>query len=149
MVRLENLERGVWYKNVNISGTVGLIYFILDTIYLRVCPTTRWHHLCGDDVTAVCTGAQNISRVCFLAENKERYNLEWFLSVFLDVQCPAYCNPVVFSLLWCEKIDLLLFIENKISLRQESFIPALPPWFIMKTAWHFQVDFITQLFIKC
>ena len=64
------------YKSVNISGTVGLIYFILDTIYLRVFPTTRWHCFCSNDVTGVCTGAQNISGVHFLAENKERYNLE-------------------------------------------------------------------------
>ena len=39
--------------------------------------------------------------------------------------CPVssilYCNPVIFSLLPCEKIDLLLFIENKSSLRKESF----------------------------
>ena len=23
---------------------------ILDTIYLKVCPTTRWHHFCGIDI---------------------------------------------------------------------------------------------------
>ena len=42
-----------------------------------------------------------------------------------------------------------VFKENKSSSRGKSSLPSqLPPWFIMKTAWHFQVDFTTQLFIN-
>ena len=76
----------------------------LDTIYLRVYPTTKWHCFCSNDVTG-CTWECKMHPGWFSGlentHNKDRYNLEWFLSVFLDVQCLAYCNPVVFSLL-CE-----------------------------------------------
>ena len=105
MVRIgENFRREVWYKNINISGTVSPIYFIFGHNILGGGPTTRWHHFHSDDVTA-CTWEHEMHPGWFSGlentHNKERYNLEWFLSVFLDVQCPAYCNPVVFSLL-CE-----------------------------------------------
>ena len=40
---------------------------------------------CAAMMSRVHTGVQNVSGMGFLAENKERYNLE----CFLDVQCPA------------------------------------------------------------
>ena len=68
--------------------------------------------------------------------NKERYNLEWFLSVFLDVQCPAYCNPVLFFLL-CEnnvqrKQDFLerqFFAPTTATMIYYEDCMTLPGWF--------------------
>ena len=98
----------------------------LDTVYLGVCPTTRCHHFCGNDVTGciqVCKMHQGWFSGLGNAHNKERYNLEcsWMSSVLHN------CNPVVFSLLW-EGTDPLLFIENKSSLRGKSPLHSrLPP----------------------
>ena len=78
MVRIEILRRGYDTKmSISLEPSVQFTSF-LDTIYLRVCPTTRWHHFCSDDIMGVCMGVQNVSGVRFLVENKERYNLECF-----------------------------------------------------------------------
>ena len=53
------------------------------------------------------------------------------------------CYPV-FPPLWkqCSK-------KTRVPWDARVLLPSqLPPWFIMKTAWHFQVDFTTQLFIN-
>ena len=73
MVRIEILRRGYDTKmSISLEPSVRFTS-VLDTIYLRVCPTTRWHRFCSDDVTGVHTGAQNVSGIRFLVENKERY----------------------------------------------------------------------------
>ena len=75
---LNSYRFGVWGASTKMAVSWEPLIQLtlnLDTVYLRVCPTTRWCHFCGDDVTGVCTDAQNIPQVHFLVENKERYNL--------------------------------------------------------------------------
>ena len=64
--------------------------------------------------------------------------------------CPVSCITVVTVIQWYFLPFHVrkMFKENKSSLISSSLHQWLPPWFIMKIAWNFQVDFITQLFIN-
>ena len=61
----------------------------LDRVYMRVCPTTRWHCFCHNDITG-CVQVCKMHPRCFPGrKNKERYNLgcsycvpKWFPGVF-------------------------------------------------------------------
>ena len=55
--------------SISLEPSVQFTSF-LDTIYLKVCPTSRWCHFCADDVTGVHTGAQNVLGVHFLVEKQ-------------------------------------------------------------------------------
>ena len=124
--------------SISLEPSVQFTSF-LDTIFLRVCPTTRWHHFHGDDVMG-CTQEHEMHPGWFSGlentHNKERYNLEWFLSVFLDVQCPAYCNLVVFSLL-CENnvqrkqefLERQFFAPMAATMIYYEDFMTLPGWF--------------------
>ena len=49
----------------------------LDTVYLGMCPTTRWCHFHGNDIIGVWTGVQNVPRMHFLAEKQRKIQPGW------------------------------------------------------------------------
>ena len=80
MVRIgENLRRGYDTKmSISLEPLVQFTSFLV-TVYLRVCPTTRWHCFHGNDIMG-CTWEHKMHLGWFSGlentHNKERYNLE-------------------------------------------------------------------------
>ena len=72
----------------------------LDTVYLRVCPTTRWCCFHSNYVTG-CIRVHEMHLGCFSGlkstKNKERYSLEW-----VDVlpECYPKCPEVFPGVCW-------------------------------------------------
>ena len=79
MVRLENLRRGVMQKWLYLGNHSVQLTPHLDTVYLGVCSSTRWHHFCGNDIMG-CVQVHDRYPGWFSVlentHNKERYNLE-------------------------------------------------------------------------
>ena len=84
-----------------------------DSVYMRVCPTTRWHNFCSNDIVGCVWVCEMHPRCIFLAEKAEKQGKIQpgvFLSVSWSVSlgCPFLhnCKPVVFlftiSLLPCD-----------------------------------------------
>ena len=137
MVRMEKIQGEGYDTKMSISQEPSVRFASnLDTVYLRVCPTTWWRRFCGDDVTGVCMGAW--THRGWFSGRKTRKDTTWSVSIVFP-GCPVSCITVIqwYSLPFHVRT---MFIENKSSLRSmsslrgKSSLPSkLPPWFIMKT----------------
>ena len=96
MVRIGEILRRGYDTKMSIS-LEPLVWFtsFLDTVYLRVCPTTKWCCFCSSDIMG-CIWEHKMYLGWFSGlentYNKERYSLVCSYCVlkwFLDVQCPA------------------------------------------------------------
>ena len=78
-VCLNSYRFGVWGGGTKMAVSQEPLVRLtpnLDTVYLRVCPTTREHHFCGDDVTGVHRVHKTYPGCIFWQKSKERYNLD-------------------------------------------------------------------------
>ena len=123
MVRLgESFLGEGWYIKVSISLEPSVQFTsFLDTIYLRVCPTTRWHHFYGDNVTGYVHRCAKCIGGTFSGRNQGKIQPGVIPECFPG--CPVSSIIVVtviqwyFLLLSCEET---VFKENKSSLRSRS-----------------------------
>ena len=110
-------SRGEDTKNVNISGTIGLIYFKLGQCIHEGVPTTMWHHFCSSDITGCIWVHKMYPRYIFWQKGKERYNLE----------CSQVCPEVFPSVQYMYTVHIhnsSLLVKNRSSIvhRKQEFL---------------------------
>ena len=119
-------------------GTVSLIASEFDTVYLRVCPTTRWHCFCSDDVTGCAYRCAKCTQDMF-SGRKTRKDTTWSVPIVFP-GCPVSCITVIQWYFIHNILPLMgetMFIETQVlgsksSLRGSSLHQWLPPWCIME-----------------
>ena len=65
---------------------------------MRVCPTTRWHHICADDITGCIWVCKMHPR--WFSDRKTRKDTTWSVPIVFLSGLNVYISS-----LQCEKID--------------------------------------------